>query len=187
LEIHLREEIERQMQAGLDGQKAFKIAVQHIGQPESLESEFRKTERTAMKQTFRIGAGIFGLLAGGVLMIPACAQIQQELVVADGKLGLMLLGWVLVMWSVGQLFQLKRPERESTLEIAEMSLVKYSLKSGAGILTLLAGMALVIPAAAQAVLQGLVKFDPLCYFVFGVALLMVGAVITFCPYKKRRA
>ena len=140
-----------------------------------------------MKRTLKIGTGIFGFLIGGILIVPACLQIRQELVVADGKLGLMLLGWVLVMWSVGQLMQLKRLERESALEIAEMSFAKRFLKNGAGGLTLLTGVALMIPAAVQAVLEGLVKFDQLCYFVFGVALLLTGAVITFCPYKKRRA
>ncbi|HXR05249.1 MAG TPA: permease prefix domain 1-containing protein [Verrucomicrobiae bacterium] len=42
LEIHLREEIERQMKSGLSGQKAFEISVRQIGQPETLKSEFKK-------------------------------------------------------------------------------------------------------------------------------------------------
>jgi hypothetical protein len=46
LEIHLREEIERQMKSGLNEQKAFKISVQQLGQSENIEIEFKKIERT---------------------------------------------------------------------------------------------------------------------------------------------
>jgi hypothetical protein len=42
LEIHLREEIERQMQSGLNGQNAFEIASARIGQANSLKQEFQK-------------------------------------------------------------------------------------------------------------------------------------------------
>jgi cation transport ATPase len=42
LEIHLREEIERQMKSGLDEQKAFEISVQQIGQANLLKTEFKK-------------------------------------------------------------------------------------------------------------------------------------------------
>jgi len=33
----------------------------------------------------------------------------------------------------------------------------------------------------------MMRFADLCYLIFGIALLMVGAVVTFCPYKKRAA
>jgi hypothetical protein len=42
LEIHLREEIERQMKSGLNEQKAFEIAIQKIGQGNLLKNEFKK-------------------------------------------------------------------------------------------------------------------------------------------------
>src|SRR5271154_1032901 len=48
LEIHLREEIERQMKSGLNEQKAFEISVQQIGQSEKIEIEFKKIERAFM-------------------------------------------------------------------------------------------------------------------------------------------
>lgn len=51
LEIHLREEIERQMKSGLNEQKAFEISVQQIGQSENIEIEFKKIEKTFMKKT----------------------------------------------------------------------------------------------------------------------------------------
>ena len=43
LEIHLREEIERQVKSGLHETGAFYSAVQKIGQPESLKGEFKKS------------------------------------------------------------------------------------------------------------------------------------------------
>jgi len=42
LEIHLREEIEQQIQLGLNPEKAFESAVQKIGQADLLKTEFKK-------------------------------------------------------------------------------------------------------------------------------------------------
>ena len=42
LEIHLREEIEQQMKLGLNEQQALEIAIQRIGQPKVLKSEFQR-------------------------------------------------------------------------------------------------------------------------------------------------
>ncbi|HKW29017.1 MAG TPA: permease prefix domain 1-containing protein, partial [Verrucomicrobiae bacterium] len=46
LDIHLREEIERQMKSGLDAPAAFEISIRQMGEPEMLNSEFKKRERT---------------------------------------------------------------------------------------------------------------------------------------------
>ena len=64
LEIHLREEIECQMNSGLDKQNAFEVSVQQIGQPKILDSEFKKSERTSMKKI-----GIFAVLIGAVIIL----------------------------------------------------------------------------------------------------------------------
>ena len=42
LEIHLREEIERQMKSGSNEMEAFKTAVQKIGQAHMIQNEFEK-------------------------------------------------------------------------------------------------------------------------------------------------
>jgi hypothetical protein len=42
LESHLREDVERQKQAGFTGEEAFQAAVERIGQPGSLKREFGK-------------------------------------------------------------------------------------------------------------------------------------------------
>jgi hypothetical protein len=187
LEAHLREAIRQQVQSGQAGQMAFEVAARQIGQPELLKGEFRKIERTLMKRISKVATGVVGLLVGGALMVPACIQLRQELIVTDGKLGLMLLGWGLLVWSLGRTIQFKVHKRDSEWEIAEMSFLKHSLKTGAGILGLLTGIALMIPAAIQAGREGRVKFAGLCYFVFGVALLITGMLVAFCPYKRRRA
>src|SRR5476651_1510317 len=44
LEIHLREEMERQMKSGLNEAKAFDVSVQKIGQAEPLKVEFKKID-----------------------------------------------------------------------------------------------------------------------------------------------
>jgi hypothetical protein len=43
LELHLREEIERQFKSGLHEAKAFHLAIQKIGRPDSLRREFKKS------------------------------------------------------------------------------------------------------------------------------------------------
>jgi hypothetical protein len=44
LEIHLHEEIERQIRSGMNDQRAFETAVRQIGQAEPLKAEFKKIE-----------------------------------------------------------------------------------------------------------------------------------------------
>jgi hypothetical protein len=46
LEIHLREEIERQMKSGLNAQEAFEAASQRLGQASALKEEFAKAGAT---------------------------------------------------------------------------------------------------------------------------------------------
>src|SRR5450631_365265 len=73
LEIHLREEIERQMQSGLNEQTAFEISAVRIGQPKALKSEFKKSERTFMKRIMIVLVGSFGVLFGTAFIVPALA------------------------------------------------------------------------------------------------------------------
>lgn len=187
-ESHLREDIEQQIKSGLDVQKAFEISVQRIGQPKILDGEFKKSERTFMKRTAKIGTGVISILVGMALMIPGSVQLRHELAVANGKLGLWLLGWVLLAWSFGLFQRIIQPKGfKGKLEKVEMTPVKQTMKIGAGIVVLLIGIALMMPAAAQARHEGLVEFAGLCYAVFGIALLITGAMVAFCPCKKCRA
>jgi hypothetical protein len=63
LEVHLREEIERQMKSGLGEQKAFEVSASRIGQPEILGSEFKKSEGVLIKIT-----GISAAIIGAVII-----------------------------------------------------------------------------------------------------------------------
>jgi uncharacterized membrane protein len=188
LEIHLREEIQQQMKSGLGEQEAFEISVRQVGQPKMLNNEFKKTERAFMKRTAKIGTGVIGLLVGTALIIPGSVQLRDELVMANGKLGLWLLGWVLLCWSLGLFQQIFLPKGlKGEFEKAEMTLLKQTMKIGAGIVVLLIGLALMMPAAAQARHEGLVEFGGLCYAVFGIALLIAGTLVAFWPYKKTQS
>jgi hypothetical protein len=77
LEIHLREEIERQMKSGLNEKRVFEISVRQVGQPKMLNSEFKKSERTFMKRTLIILIGIFAVLFGPAIFLPALAKHRQ--------------------------------------------------------------------------------------------------------------
>ncbi len=74
LEVHLREEIEQQMKSGLSAQQTFAAAVQRIGQANMLKREFKKVERTLMKKIMIILLGIFGILFGPGIILPALAR-----------------------------------------------------------------------------------------------------------------
>ena len=188
LEIHLREEIERQVKSGLNEQKAFEISVQRVGQPEIITSEFNKTERLFMNRTAKVGVGVAGVLIGMALTIPGSVQLRDELVMADGKFGLWLLGGFLICWSFALFQQIFLPKvLKGEFENARMTPVKQTMKIGAGIVVLLIGVALMMPAAVQVRQEGMVEFAGLCYAVFGIALLITGALVAFWPYKKRKA
>jgi hypothetical protein len=77
MEIHLYEDIQRQIRHGHSEQKAFEISVQNLGQPKQIKNEFAKTERLSMK-IIKITAGVIGLLEGLAFVMPAVAQCQHE-------------------------------------------------------------------------------------------------------------
>jgi len=99
LEIHLREEIERRMQSGVNAARGFEIAVQEIGRPNLLKSEFRKNERINMKRTMFLLTGIFGVLLGASLIMPAMAWYREHGTMPATNLEFLLLG--IVIYVVG--------------------------------------------------------------------------------------
>jgi hypothetical protein len=75
LEIHLHEEIERQMKSGLNEQKAFEIAVQKIGQARAVQNEFKKVDKThsalkwkLMEISLTLATILVPLLFGGIVL-----------------------------------------------------------------------------------------------------------------------
>jgi hypothetical protein len=183
LEIHLREEIELQMKSRLSGSKVFEIAAQKIGRPLALKNEFKKSEKIGMK----VGMGLFGVIIGTALMVPGSLQLQDELVVADGRLALWLLGMILLMWSFDLFRKIVRAESsDGESGKVKISLMTQIFKISAGVIVLLTGLAFLMPVITQAGCDGRVKFDGVCYLMFGVALLITGALVTFCPYQQRK-
>lgn len=109
LENHLRDEIERQMQSGLNEQKAFEISVQQIGQPKQLKNEFKKGERTFMKQVIKISAGIIGILVGMAFITPALALYQKQgAMVHDAAVGFLIGIPIVLIGLITTIFGLKK-------------------------------------------------------------------------------
>src|SRR4051812_47710777 len=68
LESHLRDDIQREIQAGLTAQRAFKIAVERIGGAQAIKSEFAKIGRPPMALLRRLQSFLFG--SNGVTFPP---------------------------------------------------------------------------------------------------------------------
>ena len=75
LEIHLREEIERQMTTGSSQQEAFTSAVQKLGSANTVQSEFKKVDKTEgvlkwkLMEAFLMAVTIlFPLFVGGIVL-----------------------------------------------------------------------------------------------------------------------
>jgi hypothetical protein len=104
LENHLREDVERRILDGTSAQAAFQNATQQIGQPDRLKAEFEKAEtdeRNYMKRGLIIGAGIFGVLIGMALVMPAVAQYRQIGVMRNNEPWLFLIGSLLTLAGCG--------------------------------------------------------------------------------------
>jgi len=61
LELHLREEIERQVKSGLDEQKAFEATAQQIGQATVLKTEFSKVGETLYERLKQLVCALAGI------------------------------------------------------------------------------------------------------------------------------
>jgi hypothetical protein len=69
LESHVREDVERQMRAGIDAQKAFAAAVQRIGPASALKNEFRKSTAAGIAEKMMVGTAVLVLAFGAFLSI----------------------------------------------------------------------------------------------------------------------
>ena len=188
LEIHLREEIQHQVDQGFSESEAFERSVQGIGQPKTIKREFQKDDENLMKMILKIGMGLLEIALGFGMTVPAAIEIRRELQAAAAKLALMLLGMFLISRGSDAVLKLIRSEVPgSELENVEMTRSKQIIKTGAGIACLLFGAVLILPSGLQACQKGMVEFEAVCWLVFGVAMLMTGCVVTFSPYKKRTA
>jgi hypothetical protein len=92
LDCHLREEIERQMQAGMAAQPAFELAVQRVGQAGALKIEFKKISACAQRLPPRYLRRYCYIVAPFILLVslvmPAVAEINLIEVVGGVLLAL---------------------------------------------------------------------------------------------------
>ena len=88
LEIHLREEIERQMNSGLCQQQAFEISSPLMGEAALIKDEFKKigTTRRSMMRTIAMLMSLFGTVLGGGMVLPAIGQWRDRAVLHLGPL-----------------------------------------------------------------------------------------------------
>jgi hypothetical protein len=71
LEGHLREDIVRQMDSGLDARRAFEISIQQIGKACALDTEFKKNRTSALAEKLMIAVG--ALFVGSIILLGAAA------------------------------------------------------------------------------------------------------------------
>jgi hypothetical protein len=84
LEIHLREEIERQMKSGLSAQQAFGIAVEKIGQASDLKMEFKKVSAPMEIQKIIKLAGVTCVAVALVCQLLTCSPVVFVIIFAHG-------------------------------------------------------------------------------------------------------
>jgi hypothetical protein len=104
LEVHLREEIERQTKSGLDEQKAFKISVKKFGQARELKVEFKKAGEPMELRLVKL-AGIACLVIAGffsLLILPKLFHHAMGLM--PKLLGLAALSTTFFSWRYGHRF-----------------------------------------------------------------------------------
>ena len=99
LESHLREEIERQLQAGATEERAFATATKKIGPATTLKNEFRKNGHSSAPDKLLVAFGLFALASIIVLSavtIFFCYDTSTQRVIGFLGLGFILLptlGW----------------------------------------------------------------------------------------------
>jgi hypothetical protein len=79
LELHLREEIERLMESGLDKSAAFTAALRNLGPAQALRDEFAKADSMSMLKRRRL-AGFFNAAFLGIYTLAViCAMFKYRL------------------------------------------------------------------------------------------------------------
>ena len=98
LESHLRDDVDQQMRAGLNAERAFEVSARKIGQAELLKAEFNKNNHIKlMRRIVMISLGIIGILVGMAFVMPAVAQYRHEGAMTNDEVVLLLLGIVLTL------------------------------------------------------------------------------------------
>ncbi len=112
LEIHLREEIERQMQSGFNSQQSFEFAVRRIGRGFDLKTEFAKakgllglTDEIGQKRINRFLGALWlaQSLWGLIILLPVLGQVLPfpRIWLTLGFFYLAYLAFVLIIFIAG--------------------------------------------------------------------------------------
>lgn len=105
LEIHLREEIERQMKPGLNEQETFNSAVQKIGQASALKAEFRNAGIPVEIRFVKLVGIACGAVAGFFsLWILLVLLTVHEANLAERVLGFAGITSIMLSWRYGHRF-----------------------------------------------------------------------------------
>jgi hypothetical protein len=89
------------MKSELDEQNAFEVSAQQMGQPALLKREFKRSERIFMKKTLIILLGIFAILFGPGIFLPALAQHYHQGVSSSSVIVPMVAGIIITLAGVG--------------------------------------------------------------------------------------
>jgi len=99
LEIHLREEISRQIKSGLSEQKAFEISVQRIGQAQALKFEFEKAGISLEARFVKLAGMACGIVAALFsLWILLVLLTVPEPNLTERVLGLIAIAIMILSW-----------------------------------------------------------------------------------------
>jgi len=105
LEIHLREEIERQMKAGWNEPEAFNSAIQKIGQARALKVEFKKAGILVEMRFVQLVGMACGAVAGLFsLWILLVLLTVHEANLTGRVLGLAAIASIILCWRYGHRF-----------------------------------------------------------------------------------
>jgi len=104
LEIHLREDVERQVQSDTTAQQAFEIAVRKMGQADALKKEFTRAGQSAGAQLVKL-TGIACLVIGCLFSLLILSALSHHAAGLMPKLlGLSALAATFLSWRYGYIF-----------------------------------------------------------------------------------
>jgi hypothetical protein len=94
LEGHLREDVEQQVRAGENVQRAFEAAVRRLGQADALRTEFKKTAGTPAARMMALACA---LLVGFILWMSGYTFVKLELSAGEQVLAYAAVGFSLIV------------------------------------------------------------------------------------------
>jgi hypothetical protein len=123
LESHLREEIWRLLDSGMDPQKAFEMSVTEIGQTGALRCEFKKVEGTTTKRV-GIVAAFFGMM---MIVWVLFRHHEMGPLWRGDQLGWILVSLIVVFFGLGAAFFNFNLGNDREVRLWKLAGISYSL------------------------------------------------------------